>query len=188
MMVSTRPQSAPQGTCSKLAELLRKKNPCTPAMPAKQQLASKRRLPVHEASCRPPQRSQRSRKPRSEARRKSDALNCTGAKQCSKASKSYRAPVLLSAMLAGGARACTRAVAEPLAYPGAGSAMQKLAKCFWTTVALSASSHRATGSGRRAAAMLQARRRSSEGALFALPLAKSVTERAGGRDKWRSAD
>ena len=63
-----------------------------------------------------------------------------------------------------------------------------VAKCFWTSVALSASSYRATGSGQRAAAMLQARRRSSEGALFALPLAKSVTERVGERDKWRSAD
>ncbi len=39
----------------------------------------------------------------SEARRKSDALNCCGAKPSSKASRKQRAPWLLSAMLSGGA-------------------------------------------------------------------------------------
>ena len=41
-----------------------------------------------------------------------------------------RARLLMSGLLSGGARACTRAFAEPLAFPGAGSAMQKLAKCL----------------------------------------------------------
>ena len=46
---------------------------------------------------------------------------------------------------------------------------------------------RAAG-GSRAAAKRQARRRSSEGALFALPLAKSVTEREGERFTCHAAD
>ena len=90
----------------------------------------------------------------------------------------------MSALLSGGARACTRAFAERRTPPGAGSAMQKLAKCLEGVAGAVRSqlqSYRMRAAGLQAAAMLQARRRSSEGALFALPLAKSVTEREGVR-------